>query len=194
MNQGLAGSNHWTAAVPLFLQAGGGLYSFLFGWLDRRAAQESERRLLQEVESSFSFLFSVYGGRIVPNQGVTFPLPFDGACLTVGVGGMFVRFTRCRGTVTVQVAAENTTSPSEWHDLLLVLDALHPSRVRRKALHTLHQAARSLEPCMNALQEAFATGRFQEIKDRLENEVYKEDRAQIAAWNEQINTGPRRRI
>ena len=72
----------------------GNIYKLCFGWLDKRIARKNEERFADEIRAHLSFLFTEYGAHRTPNEGVPFPLPFDGACVTVAVGTLYLRFFR----------------------------------------------------------------------------------------------------
>ena len=64
------------------------------------------------VDSSMQVLVSA---RIIPNEGVRFPPPFDYAVATIAVENLVLRFIRGLGEVGVFVAP--ASAPSDWHDL-----------------------------------------------------------------------------
>jgi hypothetical protein len=79
-------------AFPLILPGFiDGVVSVLLGklfpvtWLDRRLARKDYERLSAEVQRKLQFLFTEYGGRVVPNDR-EYPLVFDYAVVTVAVG------------------------------------------------------------------------------------------------------------
>lgn len=84
----------------------------LFGLLDRPIARRNERQLRLDIAEAMPSLFSEYGGRVVPNEGVPFPPSFDYAFVTVAVGNFLIRF--CRGRGELDLARRFRNSPSRF--------------------------------------------------------------------------------
>jgi hypothetical protein len=84
-------------------------------WLHRLANRRSEREFGNQIREIFPFLFELYGGQIIPNAGRQLPLAFDGAVVTVACVNCFIRFSRCRGELSVEVARKN--QPWGWDEL-----------------------------------------------------------------------------
>ena len=94
---------------------------FLSWWLDDRIVKRGKRRFTNEIRESMAFLFTEYGGRLVPNDSEPPPY-FDWAKVTLNVGGLFFMFTRDHGIVGVHVAPKH--APNSWLELSAVLTAI----------------------------------------------------------------------
>ena len=132
------------------------VYNPCFGWLDRRIARQNERRFADEVRTHLPFLFSEYGARIIPNEGVPFPPSFDGAFVTLALDPLRLRFSRGRGDFGVQVASE--FFPQQWEEFRLVADGVGPWDIaelpsRRYDLETFEAV---LRPRIDALRLALS--------------------------------------
>src|SRR2546425_7164590 len=100
----------------------GNIYKLCFSWLDRRLARKGEQRFADDIRKHLSFLFTEYGALVIPNEGVPFPPPMDGAYFTVAVGVVRLRFCRGRGDFSVSVASE--FAPQRWEEFRLVADGI----------------------------------------------------------------------
>lgn len=162
------------------------LSKLAFGGVNKRIANKNEARLLQDVGDALPFLFAEYGGHVVPNEGVPFPPSFDYAFITVALHDLFLRFTRGRGELGVHVAP--SFARSDWHELPLVLSAITgQGDIQRQESRDLWDVSRALQPRMKALIAFFAPGEFSALKQRLENEVYVDERIAIREWQAEIN-------
>ncbi len=160
--------------------------SVVLGALDRRVARRHEEHLAQDVRDALAFAFADNGGRIVPNEGVAFSPAFDYAFITVSLDGVLFRFSRGRGELAVCVAP--ASAPSDWHELSLVLAVINgEADLERSEFRDLWDVARVLQPRLTALLAAFAGGRFEDLKKRLNDEVYSRDRTAIRQWQAEIN-------
>jgi hypothetical protein len=82
--------------------------------LDARGAASNLKRLTKEVESDCDFLFSKYGGRIVPELSSGSP-SFDFATVVVEVRSLQLRAIRDRGFTSWEVTSSK--SPDPWQSL-----------------------------------------------------------------------------
>jgi hypothetical protein len=85
-------------------------------------ASQNEQRFAEEIRTHLSFLFSEHAAEIIPNEGVPFPPPLDGAYVTVAVGAIRLRVVRGRGDFSVSVGSE--FAPQHWEDFRLVADGI----------------------------------------------------------------------
>jgi hypothetical protein len=162
------------------------LSTLAFGGVNRRIAKKNEARLIQDVEDALAFLFTEYGGRIVPNEGVPFPPSFDYAFVTVALNDLFLRFTRGRGELGAHVAP--TFARSDWHELPLVLSAITGrGDIQRQEFRDLWDVSRALQFQMKALIAFFSPGQFNALKQRLEEEVYSAEGIAIREWQAETN-------
>src|SRR5579872_7013849 len=127
----------WLAAAlrpPLLVLrwAAGVIYKLLFSRADEKLAKKHEEKLAADIESCLPFLFREMGGRIVPNEGVEFPPPFDYAVVTVDISQIRLRFTSGRDELTVQVAPK--FAPNNWHELSTILSTLEISGTQRGSI------------------------------------------------------------
>lgn len=104
-----------------------GTYSLLFGRLDRRLARKHEARLANEIHDTLPFLFTIHGGKIVPNEGVPSLPGFDYAFVTVAVDHILIRFCRGRGELDVRIAPKD--APADLHELCLLLNLLESASI-----------------------------------------------------------------
>jgi hypothetical protein len=193
----IRGEKWWVIAVQVPLRVLGyilsPLYAISFGALDKHLARKYERRLASDVQFVLRFLFTDYQGHVVPNAGVPFPPGFDYAFVTVAVANILLRFTRGRGELGVLLAP--AFAPADWHDLSLVLAAIHDlSSLERQRYHDLWHLASKLEPHMKTLIENCTVQRFTKLKQRLQNEVYAPEAFVIRQWETETNArlyGPR---
>ena len=139
------------------------LYDLAFGCLDRRSARKQEDQLARDIHFALKFLFTDYGGRIVPNRGVPFPPGFDYAFVTVEVHDLLVRFCRGRGELGALVTP--TSRPNDWRELTLVLDPLmsEPVHIREGDFRDIWELSRILEKEMKNLTVA----KFRQLNQRL---------------------------
>lgn len=172
-------------AVPIGIAAKG-LYWLLFGWwLDKYQGRRGEKQLLQDVENALPFLFAEYNGRVVPNEGVQFPEPFDCATITVALENLLFRFVRGQGELGVNIAPAG--APHDWHELSLVLAAVNGvEELERRPIVDLWRAAALLQPNISRLIQVFASRDYDRVKRQLA-EVYKRDRAAMREWEAEIN-------
>jgi hypothetical protein len=88
------------------------LNKILFGRYQVNRSKKDEDQLAQEIQADVPFLFSEHGGRVVPDETVRYPRPFDYASVIVEVYDLRFRFFRGRGDLRVQVAPKH--APNDW--------------------------------------------------------------------------------
>jgi hypothetical protein len=158
----------------------------VFGRVNIRIAKKNEAQLRQDVADALPFLFSEYAGHVVPNEGVPFPPSFDYAFVTVALDDLFLRVTRGRGDLGVNVAP--AFAPSDWHELSLALSAITgQGDIQRKEFRDLWDVSRVLQPQMKALIAFFSPKQFRDLKQHLETEFYRPERIAIQEWQAEIN-------
>ena len=91
--------------------------------LDKRGAASNLRRLREEVESECAYLFSKYGGRVVPELSNGSPY-FDFASVVVEVRSLQLRATRDRGLTGWEITAP--LFRYSWQPLELVCQRFAP--------------------------------------------------------------------
>jgi hypothetical protein len=92
---------------------------------DKRGAASNLKRLTEEVESECDYLFSKYGGRLVPELSNGYP-SFDFASVVVEVRSLQLRATRDRGLTSWEVTAPASRYP--WQPLELVCQRFAPEK------------------------------------------------------------------
>jgi len=139
----------------------GNLYKLCFGWYGKRLARRYEQRFADDVRTFLPFLFSEYGAKVIPNEGVPFPPSFDGAYVTVAVGNLLLRFIRGRGDFSVRVAS--AFAPNDWEGFRLVADGIGQWDVTQTG--PLYYTLETFEPILRSrlerLQEALSKKRFE---------------------------------
>ena len=108
----------------------------------------------------------MYSGRIVSDQTVAHPRPFDYAIVIVVLDDLSLRFIRGRGELRVQVASKHTAC--DWDELYRVLGIVDPLEWSKpKPFLSLADAAAALKPRMGLIQEAFSEVRCLETVRQL---------------------------
>ncbi|MGA8734591.1 MAG: hypothetical protein WB558_11790 [Terriglobales bacterium] len=166
---------HWVA---------GGIYKLLFSHADEKLAKKREEKLAADIQRCVPFLFGEMGGRIVPNEGVEFPPPFDYAVITIDASGLRLRFTRGRDHLAVQIAPK--VSPNSWHELSTVLSALEVPGIQRGSISELAQADRLLQLHMKEITDALAEDQYPHLRAQLQ-EIYGRDRVATKQLETEIN-------
>jgi hypothetical protein len=162
------------------------LSKLFFGGVSRHLAKKHERQLAQDIHDALPFLFTEHKGSIVLNEAVPFPPSFDYAFVTVGLGDLFLRFSRGRGELGVHVAP--AFARSDWHELSLVLSAISgQGDIQRQEFCDLWDVSHALESKIRALIRFFSPRQFGDLKQRLEDEVYKPEKISIREWQTEIN-------
>ncbi len=98
--------------------------------LDQRGAASNLKRLTEEVESECDYLFSKYGGRLVPELSNGSP-SFDFATVVVEVKSLYLRATRDRGFTDWEITAPASRYP--WQPLELVCQRFEPENGRQSS-------------------------------------------------------------
>jgi hypothetical protein len=157
------------AFLPLSL-ALMGLYRLLVGWwADPRLTRESERQFAEDIRQHLPFLFTEYGGQIVPNRGVRFPPGFDYAFVTIAFGRSLLRFGRGRGEFRVDIAprwaADDWQDWKNAEDVLRVVDRSEDSEL--PPMRNLNQAEQVLRVELPRLQEATSNEQWDLVKRKV---------------------------
>jgi hypothetical protein len=179
----------WLAAAlkPPLLVLGwvaGGIYKVLFSRTDEELAKKHEEKLAADIQNVLPFLFDEMGGRIVPNEGVEFPPPFDYAVITVDTPHIRLRFTSGRDHLAVQIAPK--FSPNRWHELSTVLSVLEVHGLQRGSISGLAQAGRVLHRHVSEITDAFTEERYSDLRAQLQ-EIYERDRIVTNQLETEIN-------
>jgi len=179
----------WFTAIirPPFVAAGlvaRPLYRLLFLRSDERLAREAEQELAADVHTYLPFLFSELNGRIVPNQGVEFPPPFDYAVVTMDVSQVLLRFTRGRDHLAVQVAPKSY--PDNFHEVSTVLTTLAVPGIQRGSVSCVSDAGRVLRQHMEEIERAFTSEEYPRLSAQLQ-EVYARDRVAVKQLETELN-------
>jgi hypothetical protein len=162
------------------------LHKLLFGRRLVRLSIEDEEQLALDVRSELPFLFSEYGGKIIPDATVKYPRPFDYASVIVAVDGLLIRFFRGREELRVWVTPKS--APNDWDELPLVLRMVVDASewAEPKPFLFLQDVARALKTRMVCLIEAFSEERYPDLKKRL-SDMHKHERAVIRQWETETN-------
>lgn len=131
------------------------VYNLLFGRLDRRSALKREAKLRQEIRDALPFLFDKHRGRIVPNEGVSFPPGFDYALVTIAVDDLLIRFIRGRGELGVVLASQKVLT--DWYALSVLADLVRGNdSSQRSDILGIQDASRLLESHLGQIGQVFA--------------------------------------
>ena len=161
-------------------------FGLLFGLLDRPIASRHEKQLRLDIAEAMPFLFSEYGGHIVPNEGVPFPPSFDYAFVTVAVDNLLIRFCRGRGELDLRVGSK--TRSRVLHELGLVLGLLDKQGDhKRRGIINLRHAAQILKQHTDLLKRALGGDSVDEDLARGLGEVAVSDRIAIRQAEWEIN-------
>lgn len=162
------------------------MFSVPSDWLDKRLYRRNRERFEQEVRDALPFLFSEFQAQVVPDGAELDTPPFDYTSVTVALDDLIFRFWRGRGELSVLVAP--VFAPSDQHDLSLVLSWITgDGEIAREHYLDLWHVRRVLEPNLSAIKGLFSLSRFQDLKRRLDSEIYSADRVAIKAWEAEIN-------
>ena len=151
----------------------GHLHRLFFSRSDERLAREHEEKLAVDIHTYLPFLFTDMGGRIIPNEGVEFPPPFDYAIVTIDVSHILLRFTRGRDHLAVQVAPKSF--PNLFSELSTILSVLEVAGIQRGSITGLAQAAQLLRQNNKDIAHAFTEDQYPYLKAKLED-IYARDR------------------
>lgn len=122
-----------------------GIYYVLLGWwLEPILDWRRQRNLEHDVRTMAAFLFSRYGGRMVPTRDRQRGM--DSAFVTVEVGDYDFQFAVGRGELSVRVARKGG---SIWHSLSYI--AYLAGAPDFGGYYNLRQAADALESCLDRL-------------------------------------------
>jgi len=166
---------HWVA---------GGIYKLLFSRADEKLAKKGEEELAADIQRCLPFLFCEMGGRVIPNEGVEFPPPFDYAVITIDASELRLRFTRGREHLAVQVAPK--VSPNSWHELSTILTVLEVSGVRRGSISGLAQVGKLLQLHIKEITDAVTEDQYPHLRAQLQQE-YDRDRIVTKQLETEVN-------
>jgi hypothetical protein len=161
----------------------GGIYKLLFGRADAQLSRRCEQRLAEEIRRDLAFLFTDHGGRIVADNTIRYPLPFDYAYVVVDVVNLLFRFFRGRDQLRAYIAP--THSPGAWEDLSSLL-GLIGNNSELKEFSSLPQIASVLKPNMHWLQENLSQERYAQVQAKMAD-IHSHERAAIRQWEAEIN-------
>jgi len=136
---------------------------FVFRGRNVRLSMEDEQRLATEIQRDLAFLFDEYRGRIVPDESVKHPQPFDFAFVIIALDDLLFRFFRGRASLEVWVAPK--AAPNEWGELQWVLSMLDgQDTFEPRDFSSLGDIANLLKPRMDRIREAFSVDRYPETR------------------------------
>jgi hypothetical protein len=142
--------------------------------LDRPIARKRQADFERKIRRDAEALFYKHGAEVVPNEGVPFPPPFDGAFVTVRADGMLIRFEKGRGDFNVRVAS--VERPHGWADLELLIAAIEtPDDMSRKGLVDAWVAGRVLDGHWDDLKKALQSDSTHKVLQefRAREEIYR---------------------
>lgn len=163
----------------------GAIYSFTFGWLDRRTARSHQRQFEEDIRSNLAFLFDEYCAKVVPNEGVRFPPGFDGAFVTLSLGVVLLRFSRGRGDFNVRVSS--VFVPGLWEDFRLVAEGVSEwnlSTAPKAHRYSLESFGQVLRRHLPDLEQSLSEENVETTMDRaveLHNKAVDEYAARLSA-------------
>jgi hypothetical protein len=160
----------------------GKVWRVMFAGRDLELSRTREEDLAKEIRAHVPFLFENYQGRIVPDETVKHPQPFDFASVVVGVDNFLVRFFRGRGDLRVHIAQNR--KPLEWHELHVVLSVIESTTISEPLFWS--DIGRLLELHMSSLVNAFSHGNYPELQRQL-SDVKEQERAAIRQWETETN-------
>jgi hypothetical protein len=148
-------------------------FKVLFGPSEKSQARKDGRRLVAEIDTSFSSLLAASGGRIQAhgiqgNKGRHLLAAFDSAAVILAFPEIRFRILRGRGQIQVQVAPVH--AGEEWHDLVLLWRVLatQESPTAPTASDSLDTIAKFLEEHWRVLVAAMADGGgYRETEEKL---------------------------
>ena len=148
------------------------IYNVLFSWYDRKLARQGEAELADDIQRFVPFIFREKDARIIPTEGIPFPLPFDYAIVTVEFADLQMRVTRGRDDLAVQIAPD--FSPKALRELSTILWVLDVPGVKRGSILNLLQVDELLRKHLDEIEKAFSAEEYPKTKARLE-EVHQRD-------------------
>lgn len=129
------------------------IYQAIFGWwLDPWLQRKANQSLIEDVRANLPFLFP--NGSVVEHPRIRV-LPFDYASVEIIWENLLFSFTRGREETNVVVAPRH--APNMSYELGPVIAALENRRYSdRQAISDLRDAAKLLQPHLQALNAAFS--------------------------------------
>ncbi len=150
-----------------------------------RSSTARENQLALEIQQYLAFLFDEHHGRIVRDESVQHPRPFDYASVIVAADDLLFRFFRGRGELRVQVAS--THAPEDWGELPLILVWLGwREQLGPRSFISFEDVADVLRPRMHSVREAYSAERYAEIRTML-SEVRDQEKAAARQLSAEIN-------
>jgi hypothetical protein len=145
------------------------LYWLLYGWWgEKRYLAKAQKKLTEQIEREFSFLFDEHKAKIIPNERTGDRMLAGWSVVTLSVEGLLLRFVPWRDTRQVHIASEHL--PIEWQDLSAILNAIDPDNSHNHSIIVFQDAARILRKDWNLIKEAFSPERYPSIKEQLRQE------------------------
>ncbi len=152
-----------------FVMVGVGLektYHFVFRQRIIRQSLQEEQQFARDIQRDLKFLFDDYCGRIVPDDTVEHPQPFDFAFAIVALEDLSFRFLRGRGSFEAWVAPR--FAPKEWGELQWVLNMVDgPDPFEPRDFLSLNDIANLIKPRMIYIREAFSVERYPQTRQYL---------------------------
>jgi hypothetical protein len=162
----------------------GGVYSFLFGWYDKRLARRELARLEREIREQLSFLFSSYNGQIMPIKKISRLKDIDWPTVEVSLPGLLLKFVRWRGELQAYVTPEQT--PNDWVELSLLLNLIDvPEKIDRRSDYKMSEVAGWLRSNLERINTVYSDHGIA-LKEQLAH-VYDRDRVIAKQWETEIN-------
>jgi hypothetical protein len=156
-------------SVTPFILVGVGIqktYHFLFRESILRRSLEREEQFGRDIQHDVKFLFDDYSGRIVPDDRVKHPQPFDFAFVIVDLGDLFFRFFRGRDAFEVWVAP--SFAPKEWAELQWVFSHIGgPTPFEPREFLSLEDISNLLKTRMAFIRESFSPERYPDTRNYL---------------------------
>jgi hypothetical protein len=163
------------------------IYNVLFSSYDRKLARRDEAQLANDIQRFVPFIFLEKSARIIPTEGVPFPLPFDYAIVTVEFSNLQMRITRGRDDLAAQIAPD--FAPKKLHELSTILWVLEVSGIQRGSIINLLQVDKLLSNHIDEIEKAFSAQEYPKTRARLD-EVYQRDEIIRKQLQVEINRNP----
>jgi hypothetical protein len=136
-----------------------------FGPRAIRASIQRERQFAEDIQQKLPFLFNEYDGKVVADESLKHPRPFDYAVVIVELENFCLRFIRGRDELRVQVATNRVADG--WQDLPIVLEMLGGYEAGSRMILLLGDVETMLRPRMSRLREAFSANQYADLRSRL---------------------------
>lgn len=161
------------------------LLSPITSFIEVRLARQDQQKFEQEIRNEMPFLFLDLGATVVPNEGVPFPPPLDGAFVTLRVGLLSIQFVRGRGDLSVRIA---TLHPrSDWLDLEVLIGAIKNSgEITRYPIGSLVTVASELRSNWQSITTLLHPDQKPNLDIAL-REFAKTEQIQLLAFERELN-------